>query len=55
MVGVPEPENVGAIEGYGGVPVLGQMPMLGPPSPDLVARWADTELDPDGHLLEFLR
>jgi dethiobiotin synthetase len=55
MVGVPQPENVDAIEGYGGVSVVGQMPMLGPLSPDLVARWADTAFDPDGHLLEFLR
>jgi dethiobiotin synthetase len=55
MVGVPEQENADAIEDYGGVPVVGQMPMLGPLSSDLVARWADTALDPDGHLLEFLR
>jgi dethiobiotin synthetase len=55
MVGVPEPENVNAIEGYGGVAVVGQMPMLGPLSPDLVAGWALTSLDPDGRLLELLR
>jgi hypothetical protein len=56
MVGPPDVENARAIAGYGGVAVVGQMPMLGHPlSPELVARWAETSLDPDQVLMEFLR
>ena len=55
MVGPPDRENALAIERYGAVKVLGQLPMLDPLSPELVARWAETSLDPDRHLMEFLR
>jgi dethiobiotin synthetase len=55
MVGTPDRENARAIEGYGGVPIVGEMPMLDPLSPELVARWADMSLDPGGHLTRFLR
>ena len=55
MVGPPDAENARAIAGYGGVAVVGQMPMLDHLSPELVARWAEASLDPDRVLMEFLR
>jgi dethiobiotin synthase len=54
MVGPLDHENAQAIEQYGGVPVVGQLPPLDPLSPERVARWADMAFDPDGRLMEFL-
>ena len=55
MVGDRNPENRGAIERYGGVPVLGEMPRFNPLDAARVGAWAATDLDPDRHLLEWLR
>jgi hypothetical protein len=54
MVGPLDRDNAQAIEQYGGVSVVGQMPPLDPLAPELVAGWAATALDPDGRLMEFL-
>ena len=55
MVGPPNRDNRAAVEQYGGVPVLGEMPVWKPLEPAAVAEWATRELDPQGRLLEFLR
>jgi dethiobiotin synthetase len=55
MVGAPNPDNRAAVEQYGGLPVLGEMPVWGPPEPAALAEWATRELDPQGRLLEWLR
>ena len=47
-------ENRLAIEHYGRVPVLGEMPKLNPLTPERLDRWAETSLDADGQLTEFL-
>ena len=55
MVGVPNADNEQAIEQYGGIPVLGVMPHLSPLTPERLAEWATTQLDPGdrlGHLLQ---
>jgi dethiobiotin synthase len=54
MVGAQNAENRRAIERYGGVTVLGEMPMLEPLVPASVQRWADEWLDPDRRLGELL-
>jgi hypothetical protein len=54
MVGPPDLENRRAIEDYGRVRVLGEVPPLDPLAPEPLTRWAETSLDPAGHLLEFL-
>lgn len=55
MVGAPNPDNRAAVEHYGGVPVLGEMPAWKRLEPADLAEWATRELDPQGRLLEFLR
>jgi dethiobiotin synthase len=55
MIGEPNPENRAAIEQYGSVPVLGELPLLTPLDPDLLRAWSLTHLDPQALLLEFLR
>jgi dethiobiotin synthase len=55
MIGEPNPENRAAIEGYGRVPVVGEMPMLAPLDAGLLAAWSVAHLDPQQMLLEFLR
>jgi dethiobiotin synthetase len=52
MVGPPNPENRRAIEEYGGVPVLGEMPWFEPLTPEGLRTWAQAGLDPDGRLRE---
>jgi dethiobiotin synthetase len=54
MVGPNNPENRCAIEAYGGVPVVGEMPNFQPVTPELLGRWATTALDPSSHLSQFL-
>ena len=54
VVGAPNVENCRAIESYGGVRVLGQMPRFVPLTPRALARWAAKDLDPHGHLLEWI-
>ena len=60
MVGPPDNlarlarENRLAIEHYGRVAVLGEMPMLNPLTPERLRGWAETSLDAGGRLAEFL-
>jgi dethiobiotin synthase len=54
MVGEPNRENREAIEHYGRVCVLGEMPLFNPLDVATVRRWAVAELDPYGHLQGFL-
>jgi len=44
-----------AIEQYGRVPVIAEMPWLTPLDAGLLGGWSVTHLDPQGRLLEFLR
>jgi dethiobiotin synthetase len=55
MVGVADAENRLAIERYGVVRVIGQLPMLAPLDPQSLERWARTSLDREGRLMEFFR
>ena len=50
MVGDRNAENRAAIEQYGQVPVIGQMPFFTPLTPEAVRTWALAELDPDFRL-----
>ena len=54
MVGDANPENRAAIEQFGSVPVLGEMPRFARLTPERLGRWAQAELDPSGLLMEFL-
>jgi dethiobiotin synthetase len=55
MAGDPNPDNRAAIEHYGDVPVLGEMPLWNPLDRDRLAAWAATSLDPQGRLLGVLQ
>jgi dethiobiotin synthase len=55
MVGPPDADNRRAIEDYGRVRVLGELPWLDPLAPEPLGHWAERSLDPAGHLMEFLR
>jgi dethiobiotin synthase len=48
MVGEPNAENRAAIERFGAVTVLGQMPRFAGLTADALGDWARTELDPSG-------
>lgn len=48
-------ENRTAIEHYGRIPVLGELPVLSPLTPEALGEWTDEHLDRDGHLMEWLR
>jgi dethiobiotin synthase len=50
MVGEPSADNRSAIERFGGAPVLGEMPVFDPLTPDAVRGWALGGLDPEGRL-----
>jgi dethiobiotin synthetase len=50
MVGHRNADNREAIERYGNVPVLGEMPIWNPLTPADVREWAVAELDPDFRL-----
>jgi dethiobiotin synthase len=52
MVGAPDAENRRAIEAYGQVSVVGELPRLAPLDPASLAAWADTALDVRGQLSE---
>lgn len=54
MVGDRNPDNRAAIERYGDVAVLGDMPLLDPLTPERLGNWAAKELDPH-HLLDVAR
>lgn len=53
MIGDANPENRAAIEGYGSVAVLGEMPRFDPLTPERLAEWAARGLDPENRLKEF--
>jgi dethiobiotin synthase len=55
MVGEKNAENRAAIERYGGVTVLGEMPFWKPLEPARLAEWAAAELDPEGRLLDWMQ
>ena len=55
MVGDRNAENRAAIERYGDVAVLGEMPSFDLLDAEQLAQWAATELDPQRQLLELLR
>lgn len=50
MVGDRNADNRDAIQRYGRVAVLGEMPMFDPLTPERLKQWAVTELDPDFRL-----
>jgi dethiobiotin synthetase len=50
MVGVRNNSNRDAIEHYGNIAVLGEMPEVPTLTPEAVALWANAELDPSGSL-----
>ncbi len=53
MVGPPNQENRRAIEEYGGVLVLGEMPWFESLTREVLRAWAHAGLDPDGRLREW--
>jgi len=55
LVGEKNPENRAAIEHYGNIAVLGEMPVLKPLNRSTLGEWATTELDPEDRLTELLR
>lgn len=55
MVGPSNADNCAAIEQYGDVPVLGEMPLFATLAPDVLWAWARTDLDRDRRLAEMLR
>jgi len=55
MVGPPSTDNRDAIERYGCVPVIGEMPMFAPLTADPLLMWCTSEFDRDRRLQEMLR
>ena len=55
MVGAPNADNREAIEQYGRVRSVGEMPRLEPLTPERLSAWATADLDREGRLLEWLR
>lgn len=55
MIGDPDENNAEAIERYGHVPVVAQMPRFDPLTPESLARWSAQRFDPHGAIGEFLR
>jgi len=55
MIGEPNPENRTAIERYGGVPVLGEMPRFAELSADALATWSRVQFDRESYLEPYLR
>ena len=55
MVGEPNADNREAIERYGEIKVLGEMPYFNPLTSIQLTSWAATELDRNGSLLELMR
>jgi len=50
MVGQPDHSNRDAIERFGEVDVVGEMPIFPKLTADALAAWATMEFDPEGHL-----
>jgi dethiobiotin synthetase len=55
MVGPRNEENRRAIEQYGGLPVLGEMPVFEKLSTDILSAWSAAEFDRERVLAELLR
>jgi len=55
LVGDPNAENRAAIEAYGRVPVVGELPRLAPLTPGALERCVTSSLDRDGRLAELFR
>ena len=55
LVGPPNADNREAIEQYGCVGVLGELPHFEPLTSSALASWAASGLDPDKRLLEHMR
>jgi dethiobiotin synthase len=55
MIGEPNADNRAAIEHYGAVTVLGEMPVFDPLTPAALRYWAMKSLDPAGRLQEFFQ
>ena len=55
MVGPENAENRAAIEKYGYVPVVAEMPVFTLLTADRLSTWVTTEFDRDRHLLELVR
>jgi dethiobiotin synthetase len=53
LVGERNRDNREAIESYGRVPVLGELPVLSPLTSSALAEWATSELDRDGRMEEL--
>ena len=53
MVGNPHPENREAIEHFGGVSVISEMPLIKNLTSEILARWASRDFDKQGLLREF--
>jgi len=53
MVGDMNKDNRAAIEQFGGLPVLGEMPPFPQLTPEGLKHWAQAELDPSGLLAEY--
>ena len=52
MVGPSNADNRAAVEWYGRVSVLGEVPAFDPLTPEALAAWAGSEFDREGRLLE---
>jgi dethiobiotin synthase len=52
MVGSPDAENRAAIERYGEVRILGELPRIDPLTSEALGRWASGGLDPDAIIRE---
>jgi dethiobiotin synthetase len=55
MVGRPNRDNREAIEAFGRVTVIGELPKLDPLTPSALSKWATTSLDADGQLSNLFR
>ena len=55
LIGPSNADNRAAIERYGHVAVVGEMPMFDPLSPEHLGRWSREHLDTDNRLLTFLQ
>jgi dethiobiotin synthase len=55
MIGERDDENAASIEKFGKVPVFAQMPRFDELTPRALQQWAESELDPKGRLLEYLK
>lgn len=55
MVGMRNSSNRAAIERYGKIAVLGEMPQIPNLTADTVGLWANAELDTGSHLLKYLQ